>query len=404
MPTTTNYIWDDENLLAEADGSNAIQTVYTNEPQEHGNLVSSRISGTTSYHHFDAIGSTRQLTNAAGGTTDTMIHDAWGNAVSRTGTTDIAFIWIAERGYYFDVETGLTSIRRRPYGPAIGRWMTLDSRGFVDGVNRYRYARNNPCHFVDPSGGQSCKPTFLGVNPVLSRGTFLAAMEPLGEQDPIFGFIPRQSRIGSDFTLRFSWRHGAFDLGKRGCDCCCLTVGFVQIAKYATNYESGFGQEEDWHLDGGFPYTFSAHATLRSTGEPCIRIAGAVDAIEISDSPNDLEFRYLFQGGYLRSRLLTLDQEFETCAVCLGGSPGTPGGQPEGIVARLGRIAGITVYGCVTWTHHIDWNGTVYVYDRYVDNTHRHSNGDFANIPLAAVQPSAPSNDWWKQVQKVSGP
>ena len=71
MPTTTNYIWDENNLLAEADGSNVVQTVYTNEPEQYGNLISSRISGTTSYHHFDALGSTRQLTNAAGTVTDT---------------------------------------------------------------------------------------------------------------------------------------------------------------------------------------------------------------------------------------------------------------------------------------------------------------------------------------------
>ena len=66
VPTTTKYIWDDQNYLAEADGSDTINVVYTNEPEQYGNLVSTRISGSTSYHHFDAIGSTRQLTNAAG--------------------------------------------------------------------------------------------------------------------------------------------------------------------------------------------------------------------------------------------------------------------------------------------------------------------------------------------------
>jgi hypothetical protein len=64
--TTTNYIWDERNHLAEADATNTINVVYTNEPQQYGNMVSSRISGTTSYHQFDALGSTRQLTNAAG--------------------------------------------------------------------------------------------------------------------------------------------------------------------------------------------------------------------------------------------------------------------------------------------------------------------------------------------------
>src|SRR5262245_65980943 len=105
MSTTTNYIWDDDNLLAEADVSNVVQTVYTNEPEQYGNLVSSRISGATSYHHFDAIGSTRQLTNTAAAITDTMIYEAWGNVVNRTGTTGIVFLWIGDAEYDDDAET-----------------------------------------------------------------------------------------------------------------------------------------------------------------------------------------------------------------------------------------------------------------------------------------------------------
>src|SRR5438132_9235880 len=101
MPVT-KYIWDDENLLAEADGNDAIQTVYTNEPQQYGNLISSRISGATSYHHFDALGSTRQLTSSSGASTDTLIYDSWGNVVNRTGTTGLFLLWVGQLGYYFD--------------------------------------------------------------------------------------------------------------------------------------------------------------------------------------------------------------------------------------------------------------------------------------------------------------
>src|SRR5260221_14508213 len=118
MPTT-NYIWDEQNYLAETDENNVVQTVYTNEPEQYGNLVSTRISGTTSYHHFDALGSTRQLTNSAGTATDTVIYDAWGNVVNRTGTTSISLLWIGEAGYYFGSATGLFYVRRRPYGSGI---------------------------------------------------------------------------------------------------------------------------------------------------------------------------------------------------------------------------------------------------------------------------------------------
>jgi len=150
--TTTNYIWDEQNYLAEADGPNTIQTVYTNEPEQYGNLISSRISGTTSYHHFDGIGSTWQLTNAAGTVTDTIIYDAWGNVVSRTGSTPTRRLWVGVLTYYTDPETGLIWILARPYGPAIARWTSTDPVGFVDSLDLYRYVDNSPSSADDPTG------------------------------------------------------------------------------------------------------------------------------------------------------------------------------------------------------------------------------------------------------------
>jgi RHS repeat-associated protein len=153
MPTTTNYIWDEQNYLAEADGTNTIQTVYTNEPQQYGNLVSSRISGTTSYHHFDALGSTRQLTNAAGSVTDTVVYDAWGNVITRSGATGISLLWIGQVGYYFDTESGLHWVRTRPYRAIIARWFEADAiRKLGAIVPPYVYALNNPVAEIDPSG------------------------------------------------------------------------------------------------------------------------------------------------------------------------------------------------------------------------------------------------------------
>src|SRR6266704_5739182 len=119
--TTTNYLWDEQNYLAEADATNTINVVYTNEPQQYGNLVSSRISGTTSYHQFDGLGSTRQLTNAAATVTDTVIYDAWGNVINRTGSTGAMFLWIGEPGYYYNQETRLFYVRERLYIAGSGR-------------------------------------------------------------------------------------------------------------------------------------------------------------------------------------------------------------------------------------------------------------------------------------------
>jgi RHS repeat-associated protein len=151
MPTTTNYIWDDENYLAESDVTNTINVVYTNEPRQYGNLVSTRISGATSYHHFDAMGSTRQLTNAAGHVSDTALYDAWGNVVNRTGQSGVPLLWVGAIGYYSDKETTSHYVRRRMYLPSIARWCSFDPV-FSSGMLRYRYAMNCPIGQRDPSG------------------------------------------------------------------------------------------------------------------------------------------------------------------------------------------------------------------------------------------------------------
>lgn len=166
MPTTTNYIWDEDNILAEADGTNAINTVYTNEPQQYGNLISTRIGSETSYHQFDALGSTRQLTNAVGHVTDTVIYDAWGNVVGRTGTTDVMLLWIGIVGYYFDPETGLFAVRERPYGPAIGRWLSVDPLWTRLAADAFIYCRNSPLVNNDPSG------LFCQAPPCQRKGTW----------------------------------------------------------------------------------------------------------------------------------------------------------------------------------------------------------------------------------------
>jgi RHS repeat-associated protein len=51
-----------------------------------------------------------------------------------------------------DEETGFTYHGARYYAAWLGRWVSVDPAGFVDGTNVYRYVRNNPMRFVDPNG------------------------------------------------------------------------------------------------------------------------------------------------------------------------------------------------------------------------------------------------------------
>ena len=51
-----------------------------------------------------------------------------------------------------DQETGLIYFGKRYYSPKIGRWISPDPVGSIDGPNLYRFCRNNPLKFVDYFG------------------------------------------------------------------------------------------------------------------------------------------------------------------------------------------------------------------------------------------------------------
>ena len=51
-----------------------------------------------------------------------------------------------------DEETGLYYHGARYYAWWLGRWTAVDPGGIDDGLNLYRYVRNNPVKFVDPNG------------------------------------------------------------------------------------------------------------------------------------------------------------------------------------------------------------------------------------------------------------
>ena len=51
-----------------------------------------------------------------------------------------------------DEETGLYYYGARYYAPWIGRWISCDPAGLVDGSNVYRYVKNSPINTTDPTG------------------------------------------------------------------------------------------------------------------------------------------------------------------------------------------------------------------------------------------------------------
>ena len=112
----------------------------------------------THYYSFDASGSTRSLTDAAGNATDLYNYDAFGNIVgqyvgAQTTPTQNEYLFSGER---LDPNTGTYHLRARFYNPSSGR---MESEDPVEGIarnpaslNRYAYVQNDPVNLHDPSG------------------------------------------------------------------------------------------------------------------------------------------------------------------------------------------------------------------------------------------------------------
>jgi RHS repeat-associated protein len=75
---------------------------------------------------------------------------------SAAGSTDAAQNTRYFTAHVDDVDTGLTYMQARYYDPVVGRFLGVDSMGFIQSdpatFNRYSYVRNNPYRYIDPDG------------------------------------------------------------------------------------------------------------------------------------------------------------------------------------------------------------------------------------------------------------
>ncbi len=111
-------------------------------------LISSNREGVKRYFHFDALGSTRALTDSTGSVTDTYEYNAFGVVESSTGTSTNPFRYVGQYGYYDDGAMGslsviLWTIEQRPYDMTFNRFLGGAGAGmFADktdvGQGRFR--------------------------------------------------------------------------------------------------------------------------------------------------------------------------------------------------------------------------------------------------------------------------
>ncbi len=148
---TTRFVWDARNVLLETDGDGDAVVLYTNGLGAYGPLVAQRRGGASIFHHFDALGSTTELTSAAAAVTDTYRYYAFGETRASTGTTTNPFGFVGRLGYYTEPTLDLQYLRARWYQPATGRFTSRDPLGRGAA---YAYVSNDAPGSVDPSGMQ----------------------------------------------------------------------------------------------------------------------------------------------------------------------------------------------------------------------------------------------------------
>jgi RHS repeat-associated protein len=138
------------NIYADFNGSGSLTMRYlTGQALDS---VYARFDGTnTGWYLDDMLGSVRQVANTSGTVLDTLTYDSYGQLLSESNSSNgdrfkyTSREWDSEIGQYF--------YRARPYSSVDGRFSGQDPKTFSAGdTNLYRYVKNRPVVFTDPSG------------------------------------------------------------------------------------------------------------------------------------------------------------------------------------------------------------------------------------------------------------
>ena len=149
--TVVKYLYDGGHYLAEYDGSNNLLRKYLYGPcvDEPISMIDVEHDSATYYYHFDGLGSVIALTNSSGTTAVLYEYSVYGQVAASDPNHPNRFMFT---GREFDKETGLYYYRARYYNPEIGRFLQTDPTGYGDGMNLYRYCRNNALNLRDALG------------------------------------------------------------------------------------------------------------------------------------------------------------------------------------------------------------------------------------------------------------
>ena len=214
----TRYVWSSvsDSVLQEKDGNTGVtQVTYTNEPVAYGPLRSERRGTETRQYHFDALGSTRAMTDDSQTVTDTFTYDAFGEPLAGSDNST-PYRWNGRWGYRLSIESaelvGINyTVRHRRYRPQLSRWVSADPISLAD----YLYGLNAPTQWIDPSG--------LYCAPCQDVGVIRTKCDSVGGGLKFDGLqngpLPLQPPLRGRWWAQFD---GKVDWSFTRCDECCV--------------------------------------------------------------------------------------------------------------------------------------------------------------------------------------
>ena len=159
----TYFVYSDEGLVAEDDGSSVELRSYGYRPDSTWTTDPLFLKQGNEYYFYqnDHLGTPQKLTGMTGAVVWSAQYAAFGQAQVENATVVNN---LRLPGQYFDAETGLHYNFQRYYDPEHGRYLSSDPIGLEGGFNFYLYAFNSPIRNFDEIGLKTVR------NGILCRG------------------------------------------------------------------------------------------------------------------------------------------------------------------------------------------------------------------------------------------
>ncbi len=156
----TQYIYDNEDILLELDGSANIVARYTHGPGIDEPLIMEKC-GQSFFYHANGLGSITELTDSVGSVVQSYLYSSFGKVESELDPSFAQPYTFTSRE--FDAETGLYFYRARYYESFVGRFLQEDPLFAGKPIRRtnpasrhlYVYVNNSPATLFDPLGLQA---------------------------------------------------------------------------------------------------------------------------------------------------------------------------------------------------------------------------------------------------------